>query len=420
MSETSQSLLPEGASQSLLKLQPPLVASLHGALLRRDAGACRVLAEQAGGAKETGAIEPLCTLLTMPGREVGRARRRDWIGARIAAVDALSRIGSPKALPALTDALFDPSPLVREAASFALPIFGAQAAPALIRALRTRTDWDPQSVRLLINTLGGVGSRRATPVLLHVLAEQLPGDPARWARQTFLRPLMVLLTSFSAWWLLQLVTSPVLGWPGYLQLLLELLLNSVVPFLFFYMVLVCVFFVPYLNFSAASERDELACAALDALTALGDRRAIPAVTDLAFGPRTQLRRAARTTLRSLLPLLRPEDAARFPDQAQAQLSRALDDCEPELELEIVKALEIVGSGQAAAEAVARVAIAGASIEARSEAARILPALEERVRLGMAATSLLRAAPPPALAPGQLLRAAEAEPETPPDELLRPS
>src|SRR5580704_2605194 len=100
MVEPSDGSTPEGAPQPLLKLQPPLVASLHGALLRRDALACHRLAEQAGGAKEATAVEALCMVLTMPGREATRARRRDWTAARIAAVDALGRIGSPKALPA--------------------------------------------------------------------------------------------------------------------------------------------------------------------------------------------------------------------------------------------------------------------------------------------------------------------------------
>lgn len=397
-----------------------LTTSLNEALRRHDALSSRLLAEQAGGIKERSAVEALCALLTLPARERWRARRRDWAGARLAAVDALSRIADTKAIPALVDALFDPSPLVREAAAFALTGFGTKAMRALIRALRTRTDWAPQSITLLIRTLGSLGSRRATPALLRVLEEQLPCDPARWARQTFLRPLMLVSAGFTTWWLLRLMLAPGLpGWSGYLQAILEILLNSVVPFLFFYMVLVCIVFVPHLNFSASGERDSLASAALEALTALGDRRAIPTVVELAFGGRTPLRGAACTALNSLLPRLRPQDAAQFPTQTQHQLARALEGCEPTLQVRIVQALEWVGSGQQAMEAVARVAKSGATAEVREEARRVLPTLEERARLEQAANSLLRAAHSPTQAPDELLRASEPAPATPPEELLRP-
>jgi HEAT repeat protein len=403
--------------------------ALRAALRCGDALACRQQAEQAGGNMDRSAVRGLCEVLRVPGRKrnpwwASRQRKRAWVWVRIAAVNALGRIGDTDALPALTDALFDPDPAVREAAAFVLPRYGNHALHPLIRALRKRPDWNLHSMQLLLTTLGTLRNRRATPALLRVLHEKLPVDPTRWARQTFLLPFKLLSTVTVCWWIVCLLTNPPIGdpgWQGWLGALLALLIRSFVPFLFLYMVSVGLVSVHVFNRVAAGEREELEVAALQALAALDDKRALSAVTALAVGPNTRASQAALLTLRALLPLVSAEDDEHFPAQARRQLVRALmvaaGSSQPEAAVEIVRALEHVGDGEAV-EAVERVAQRGSAPGLRREAARVLPILRARKRRERAAAHLLRAATSPDDPAEELLRASEAGETTPPDELLR--
>lgn len=385
---------------------------LSAALRRGDARTCRRLAEQAGALQTVETVAPLCELLAV------RSRRRAWVWARIAAVNALCRIGRTDALPALTRALFDADPLVREAAAFALPCFGAAPIALLIRELRSRTDWPLQSMQLLITTLGDLGNRRALPALLNVLNEQLPFDPTRWGRQTFVRPFVGLLALFSGSWIVTLLAAlPSL--PGLAECfatLLLLIMYSLAPFLFFYMVLVCMVFVPLLHFDSVREREILGKAALEGLVKLKDRRAIPGILEAIDHARPGTGRATQA-LCSLLPLLRPEDAARFPLQAKRRLARLLENQSTEVRQEILRALELVGGGESI-EAVERVAKQETG-PIRSEARRLLNLLRDRSRQEQASSSLLRGSSSPGLPMAELLHPVESGTPLPPEELLRP-
>jgi hypothetical protein len=407
-------------------------AAIRAALARGDALACRRYAEMAGGDRDDAAVPELnelirlahCSRFRSRRRWMSRKRHRDWVWARIAAVNALGRIGNPEAVPALIDALFDPDPAVREAAAFVLPRFANQALRPLIRALRERPDWHLQSMQLLLATLGALRNRRATPALLQALREQLPADPTRWARQTFMLPFKLLSAATLCWWAVCLLTNPPggePGWQGWLEALLALVIRTFVPFLFLYMASVCLVFVPVFNRAAVSEREELVIAALQALGALEDKRGLPAVTELAANAGARTGRAALLTLQTLAPLVTAEDEERFPAQARGQLARALtvamSSGMPDAGAEIVRALEHVGDGQAAT-VVERAAQRGATERLRQEAARVLPKLRARKQRERISAHLLRAATAPEDTADELLRPTEDETGVSPDELLR--
>jgi HEAT repeat protein len=89
-----------------------------------------------------------------------------------------------------------------------------------------------------------------------------------------------------------------------------------------------------------------------------------------------------------------------------------------LVLAAVRALEFVGTGQTI-KPMQRLAKRGAYGVIRAEAARALPILEERRKQEQASLVLLRGSAPPAASADELLRAAAGEPQTPPEQLLRP-
>lgn len=399
----------------------PLARELAKCLNRRDAAGCRAAAEQVGGARDATALHLLCRLLEDSSWNSTRGNS-GWTWARVAAVNALANVGDERAVHALCNGLFDPSPLVREAAAYVLPAFGKPATSVLIRALRRRTDWSVQSVKLLIQTLGALKSRRATPVLIRVLEGELPLDPSRWARQTFYRPLAILALIFLGWWTLLLFAAPITGqpgWPGYLDAILQLLLNSIVPFLFFYMALVCVLFVPALQLGAARELDEISEATLSALDHIHDKRAIPAVAEVACGPRPRLRAAARRLLTTLLPDLKEEDAADFPLRTERQLGRLLCEDQASLASAVLCALEQVGGG-ASVEPVAYAVIHAQNGAVRSEASRVYPLLQERAVRERASASLLRCSGGSLEPMDSLLRKPARDPRDPAGEFLRPN
>ncbi|SNR38052.1 HEAT repeat domain-containing protein [Halorubrum vacuolatum] len=85
---------------------------------------------------------------------------------RMAAANALGRLGEPSTLPAVVEALSDPDPRVRLRACQAC---GAFADPRAIPALIERLEDDPRVRRAAANALGGIATDRALDPLIDLL-----------------------------------------------------------------------------------------------------------------------------------------------------------------------------------------------------------------------------------------------------------
>jgi HEAT repeat protein len=402
-----------------------LPASWEQALRTGDAVRCHALAAQAGAERDTRAVYALCRLVEAPpdAWQMPGNGRKTWRWARVAALTALARIGAIEALPFLINALFDPDPHIRETAAFEVPTFGAKAVPCLREVLREAPDWSLVGMQAVINILGKLGDTSATGEMVHVLAEQLPGDPARWARQTFAQPFYIVLALFlSAWTLAFAAVAPDASiplWQNWLETGITIGVGCFVPFLFLYMLLVCGVFLPLLNLRAARERGELARAALGALARIGDKRPLPLVIDMAFGTRPFLARAARIALLPLLSKLQPDDADRLTTRTKQQLAQALGGGEAEMDHALLYALERIGSGQAVPQ-VERLAQYGATSDLRDQARHLLPLLRERLHRETASASLLRPSQSRTASSETLLRGVEPPTTMPMEQLLRPT
>jgi hypothetical protein len=97
--------------------------------------------------------------------------------AQQAAADALGRIGEP-AVPALTEALMDGSPVVRYQAARALTYMGAQASsavPALMRSLHDQDESVRQQSALALGQIGPPAAPAVPELLLMLkMASNLP------------------------------------------------------------------------------------------------------------------------------------------------------------------------------------------------------------------------------------------------------
>ena len=419
---TASPLNASGSSSCNLSALP---AVWRQALNLRDARSCHQLAAQAGAAKDAAALAGLCALVeTLPDARLALlGRRKAWRWARVAGINALGRIGNPEAIPTLVRALFDSDPHIRESAAYELPTFGPDVVPILRRTLREAPDWTVSGMEAAIGVLEQMGDTSAAPELAHVIAEQLPGDPARWARQTFVRPFTLVAMLFCGVWgaaLFHITPDPsVPVWESSLEVGISIAVAGFVPLVFLYMLLVCVVFLPLLNLCAARERGRLAQSAIRALGHFNDKRPLPLLMDLALGPRPAPARIARTALLRLLPLLDASDCGHLAPRARHQLEQALAKAEPGMAIALLNALEHVGFGQAA-ETVGKLAQQGATVNVRERATRLLPVLQERQRAEIACASLLRPTSAPAAVADELLRPTSLPCASPPAQLLRPS
>lgn len=144
--------------------------------------------------------------------------------------------------------------------------------------------------------------------------------------------------------------------------------------------------------------------------------------------RGRVHRAAEVVLLEVLPLLGMPDAAMLPRDFVPNLCIALyrkerqvldyTAREEKLEVLLLEALSKVGDGRAL-PTVERIAQAGRTPLLRELAQSLVPILQERRRLEIDSDQLLRGATQPETAPETLLRPAQNEDVTPPDQLLRP-
>jgi len=103
-------------------------------------------------------------------REARQLWRHKDAEVRKAAAEALRNIGSPKAIPALIEALKDKDAEMRKAAAEALGLIGSpEAVPALIEALQ---DKDAEVREDAAEALGKIGSPEAVPALIKALKDK--------------------------------------------------------------------------------------------------------------------------------------------------------------------------------------------------------------------------------------------------------
>ena len=115
-------------------------------------------------------------------REARQLWRHKDAEVRKAAAEALRNIGSPKAIPALIEALKDKDAEMRKAAAEALGLIGSpEAVPALIEALQ---DKDAEVREDAAEALGKIGSPEAVPALIEALK-----DKDVWVRKAAARAL---------------------------------------------------------------------------------------------------------------------------------------------------------------------------------------------------------------------------------------
>lgn len=396
------------------------------ALATKSAGSYQTLAARAEAQGDVNAVAALCELVeTQPDlRQRLMGLRKEWRWTRVAAIRTLARIGAKEALPTLISALSDPDPHIRETAAFELPTFGTQAVPLLRYTLRESSDWSLPGMQALIRILGYLGDASATPELIHVLDEQLPGDPKRWTRDTFARPLYFVLILFIMVWSIagavnaSDTSSPL--WQTWLETGLNIFVNGFVPMLFLYMLLVCVVSLPLLNLWAAHERGELVCSAIKTLSRFGNKRLLPVILDIAVSRRHSLEQThtARTALLPLMQGIRSSDTTRLSPRSRLQLAQILGTADIQLDKTLLNTLEQAGTGQGIPH-VKRFIQQTADPELRDQAEHLLGTLMERQQQEAAVALLLRASQAHPAPQTELLRAVSETRPLSTEQLLRP-
>ena len=131
------------------------VAPLVGLLADTEAEVRLAAVEALGAVGDPQAVDPVANVM----RAGATSRDETAVPIRIAAVRALGRLG-PVSFPALSDALRDRHPKVREAAVEALgSIGGPQAVPALATALRDERSQLRQTAARALAAIGGPDAR---------------------------------------------------------------------------------------------------------------------------------------------------------------------------------------------------------------------------------------------------------------------
>ncbi len=349
---------------------------------------------------------------------------------KLAAIEALRKIGDTFAAESLPVALFDRDEVVCRHAARALVTFGPRAVPPLLHTLERQPEWTVPQMRLLIETLGEIGDPRSGPSLSRIMLGLNPYSSGRWFRRTFLFPGIFTISLISTIGILASIAMFCeIGNPMTLETLLAMIASSLLFGIFGGLLLFLpLYFTVLLPVGISWSNTELAAlasSAADVLIQLDDKRALPSVIEATYAGRRKAQPAARRALCHLLPLLDANDSELLP---RASLQFLLDSISPlrqavapqssELTAAIVLALRYVGPGSAA-ETVQKLQ-QRSDIPALLDACReTLPVLLARRAQERAASTLLRASAQPATPDAQLLRPSAAAPNTPPEQLLRP-
>jgi HEAT repeat protein len=125
---------------------------------KRDWHGRRCIIEQLGNSGDLRAVEPLIEILNEKAQDI-----------RIAAVQALSKLGGSRTVEALISALADSNSWIGEAAARSLIMIGTPAVEHLIAALMNN---NRQVSQLAIKALGEIGDPRAIEPLIDALSAQ--------------------------------------------------------------------------------------------------------------------------------------------------------------------------------------------------------------------------------------------------------
>ncbi len=389
-----------------------LAWALRAALTAHDPLECRRLAERAGAQRDADAAPLLRTLCQPPRGLRMRLKRRQWARARVAALCALAPTDGRNAAY-LAQALLDASPDVQDAAALALAQAGPDAAAAVVARLHHAGDWRLAGMKRLVMTLGRLHTPTANAALVPLILGSQPPAPKRWDR----------LVDYSLKAAITLSVCVALGMmvsSGSLMLGLLTLFGMMVGMTILWMAFVCFCALPFRAVQESYERNALAALAAEGLCRQDYITYLPAIIEGAFGYNRVAAAPARRALLHLLPLVTPDDIARFSDTTRQHLMEALGrSYNNEMDLALLRVLEWIGDGQVIPR-VERIANRGATEELRAEAIRILPALHERHHRAQAPAVLLRPSQATPDGGDQLLRPGYATDTTPAVQLLRGS
>ena len=391
------------------------------------------LIEAAGEQRSERAVSCLAAILRRKDRWRDRLARNRPMRRRVklAAIEALQKIGSPSAAEALPAGLFNRDEIVTRQTALALVSFGSQATPFLLHSLERRGEWTVPQMRLLITVLKEIGDPRSGPPLARVLLGIQPNDSTRWFRRTFLFPGLFTLSAtmiivFISWIYEWMDSGIVGGWGNFLfGLALGIAIGVLVGVLFFLPIFFLIL-APLANVWANNERAALAQSAADALIGLQDKRSLPSVIEAAYKGRRKAQNSARRVLCRLLPLLSEGDGELLPPSSLhllldsiSPMRQAFAPQTPDLLAAVVQSLRHVGPGSAF-DAVQKLEQRSDALSVRDACREVLPVLQARREKERASSSLLRASAQPSTPENQLLRPASAASETDPNELLRPA
>ena len=368
--------------------QDNIHSRLSRAIAKRDWTHCVDLAEVAGKNRDADAIPCLAALLRNPRR---RGKRRGPAGLagrnlRLAAVDALRKIGNLAAVETLALGLFDSDAAVRRQASQALVAFGERSLSPLHAALERKDDWWAYEMRLVIETLGAIGSPYSGPSLARVLLGIYPRDPSRWFRGAFLQPALILSSITAS-------IGALIGFSNganFGDCLLSALFGGIfggIAGIFLFLPLYFFILMPAGFITANGERTALALAAADALIRIQDKNSLPSVIEASYAGRRGAQASARRALCRLLPLIDESDGELLPRASINLLLRSLQPVaesfspqSPDLTVAILHALRCVGPGSAV-ETVQKLGQRSDVPQIRVACREILPVLESAARTG---------------------------------------
>lgn len=395
-------------------------ARIYGAVQKRDAAGLRELAKQAGREKQEVAAPLLCNFLLPPSSRwrTPRSSKGGWPEARAAAIWALKEIGNTKTVPALVNALVrERDAMVREAARAAIQSFGSEATLPLLTILHEPVNWNIKGMKVLLECLSDPLNptyEEKAPVidaLVQCMRNRAPLAPSRWKKAAVPQSsaaVVFVLVAGAAYFTLRPI-------PVWVVVAAALLVSRLAARLFYSGLPV------RFSIQEQRERRELYRAASSALWRLNDKRCIPALIEVAFGPaRLPARGTAQNLLAGLLPTIEQSDSGMFSASSLELLNIALlTPHEARLTLAILHALAMAGN-ETSIRAVKRLMRWGNTRDIMAEAGRVLGILEQRRVLMQEARSLLRGSQPPMTPSDQLLRPAAAQTDAHPEQLLRPA
>ncbi len=392
--------------------ESPLAWALRAALIAHDPLECRHLAERAGAQRAADASPLLQTLCQPPRGLRMRLRRRQWARARVAALCALDPTDARNA-PHLAQALLDASPDVQDAAALALAQAGPDAASAVVARLHDAGDWRLAGMKRLVMTLNRLHTPTANAALVPLILGSQPAAPKRWDRLVDYSLKAAITVSVCA-------SLGVMVSSGSFMLGLLTAFAMLVVMTILWIAFICFCALPVRAVQESYERNALAALASEGLCRQDYITYLPAIIEGAFGYNRVASAPARRAVLHLLPLVTPDDTARFYDTTRQHLMEALGrSYNNELDMALLRVLEWMGDERVIPR-VERMANRGATEELRAEAARILPALHERRQRAQAPAILLRPSQAAPTGGEQLLRPGYDADATPAVQLLRGS